>query len=381
MKNLVKAVWRKVQAERRSGAESARLVGLGLTILCAIGSAQASAAGGFAAESHFLSVADYTFNDGKSVPDLKLHYQTLGTPHRNAEGQIDNAVLLLHGTGGRGSDFLLPSFAEPLFAAGKPLDATKYFIIMPDSVGHGLSSKPSDGLRMGFPKYDYADMVALQHRIVTESLGVQHLKLILGTSMGCMHTYVWGVTYSDAASALMTMACSPFPVAGLNWTWRKGMIDAITSDPAWLAGDYVEQPAAGMQAISLMTAIATEGAPNLAATYPTQSDVEGMLQKRGAGVTKLADANDTIYQFSASAGYDAWSSIERITADVLWWDSADDFINPPTLPYPLMATEKMKNFKYVLLPASSETTGHMTFLQARFFANDVHNLLVRSADR
>ena len=273
---------------------------------------------------------------------------------------------------------MLDSFADPIFSNGGPLDAAKYFIIMPDSVGHGKSSKPSDGLRIAFPNYDYADMVALQQRIVHDELGVKKFRLILGTSMGCMHTYVWGTTYPQDMRALMTMACSPFPVAGLNWTWRKGMIDAIKADPAWQDGNYQAPPPAAMNAISLMTAIATNGAPNLATLYPTQADVEAMLQKRGAAVAKLADANDTIYQFSASEGYDAWAKIESITVPVLWWDSADDFINPPTLPYPAMALTKMSNFRYKLLPSSSETTGHMTFLQGKFFADDVREILNRS---
>lgn len=332
----------------------------------------------FSPSSHFLEVKDFKFNDGKSVPNLKLHYQTLGKPRLNAKGEIENAVLLLHGTGGQGSDFLLPSFADPLFAPGKPLDITKYFIILPDSVGHGKSSKPSDGMKASFPKYNYADMVALQHRIVVDTLKIKKLRLILGTSMGCMHTYVWGVTYPDAMRALMNMSCSPFPVAGLNWTWRKGMIDAITSDPEWQGGNYQSQPAAGMRSVALLSEIAVNGAPNLATKYPTQAAVESMLKERIAATMKFVDANDTIYQFSASTGYDAWSVIDRIKVPVLWWDSADDFINPPTLPYPKMVLKKMKNFRYKLLPASADTTGHMTFLQAKYFASDVANILKRS---
>lgn len=338
----------------------------------------AVAASTFTATSQFLEAPDFTFHDGKTVPGLKLHYQTLGTPHRNAKGEIDNAVLLLHGTGGEGSDFLLPSFADPLFSPGKPLDAKKYFLIMPDSVGHGKSSKPSDGLRTAFPHYNYADMVALQHRIVSDALGVKTLRLILGTSMGCMHTYVWGVTYPDEMRATMNMSCSPFPVAGMNWTWRKGAIDAITSDPAWQGGNYTAQPAQGMRTLGLIMAIAAGGAPNYAAQYPTRAAVEAMLAKRDEAVVKLADANDTIYQLSSSEGYDAWASIDRIKVPVLWWDSADDFINPPTLPYPHMALKRMKNFRYTLLPASAETTGHLTFLQGKFFAKDVAEILRRS---
>lgn len=332
----------------------------------------------FTPTSAFLDVPDFTFHDGRKVPGLKLHYQTLGTPHRNAGGEIDNAVLLLHGTGGEGGDFLLPSFADPLFAPGKPLDARKYFLIMPDSVGHGKSSRPSDGLRMAFPKYDYADMVALQHRLVAEALGVKKLRLILGTSMGCMHTYVWAVTYPHAMRATMNMSCSPFPVAGMNWTWRKGIIDAITSDPAWQGGNYTSQPAQGMRALVTLMSIAGGGAPNYAARFPTRQAVDDMLAARDAGAMKAADANDIIYQLSSSEGYDAWSAIDRIKVPVLWWDSADDFINPPTLPYPQTALKRMKNLRYKLLPASAETTGHLTFLQAKFFASDVAAILKRS---
>lgn len=370
----------QARREREGFIETAgRALGLVLLTLLLAGSSPAVAGQTFTPRSQFLEVPDFTFHDGKAVPGLKLHYQTLGTPHRNAKGDIDNAVLLLHGTGGEGGDFLLDSFAKPMFGRGEPLDADKYFIIMPDSVGHGRSSKPSDGMRMAFPDYDYDDMVALQHKIVADELGIRKLRLILGTSMGCMHTWVWGVTHPREMRALMAMACSPFPVAGLNWTWRKGMIDAIKADPAWQNGNYKSQPPAGMSAISLLTAIATNGAPNLAKNDPTQASVEEMLEKRGAAVAKLADANDTIYQFSASKGYDAWAKIENVRVPVLWWDSADDFINPPTLTYPALATRKMKNVRYKLLPASAETTGHLTFLQGRFFAADVKEILRRSS--
>lgn len=330
------------------------------------------------ADSHFMKAPDFTFHDGRTLPGLRLHYQTLGGPRRNSCGEIDNAVLLLHGTGGKSDDFLLPSFTEPLFGAGKPLDAQKYFIIMPDAVGHGRSSKPSDGLRMNFPGYNFDDMVALQHKIVAEELGIAKLRLVLGTSMGGMHSWLWGVTYPGEIQALMAMACSPFPVAGLNWIWRKGIIDAIKADPAWQNGNYQTQPPAGMRAVALLSAIATTGAPNLTKNCPTQSSVEGMLSQRTEATERQADANDVIYQFSASKGYDASARIENIKVPVLWWGSADDFINPPTLPYPDLITGKMSNIHYKLLPASADTTGHMTFLQARYFATDILDILNRS---
>lgn len=333
----------------------------------------------FTADSHFVDVPDFTFNDGKSVPGLKLHYLTLGTPHRDSRGEIDNAVLLLHGSGGEGSNFLIPSFADPLFSPGKPLDAAKYFLIMPDSVGHGKSSKPSDGLRTAFPHYNYPDMVTLQHRIVSDALGVHKLNLILGTSMGCMHTYVWGVTYPDEMRALMNMSCSPFPVAGLNWLARKGGIDAITSDPAYQSGNYTSPPAQSLHTAALIVAITTGGAPYYAAQFPTQAAVDAVMAESYEKMVKVADANDLIYQLGASEGYDAWSSIDRIKVPLLWWDSEDDGVNPPTLPYPQMALKRMKNFRYKLQPASAETRGHLTYLEAKFFETDVQALLERSA--
>lgn len=343
------------------------------------GATQVAAEQKFDAESHFLEASDFTFNDGKSVPGLKLHYLTLGKPHRNTKGEIDNAVLLLHGSGGEGADFLVPSFAGPLLSAGKPLDAGKYFLIMPDAVGHGKSSKPSDGLRTAFPHYNYPDMVALQHRIVSDALGVKKLRLILGTSMGCMHTYVWGVTYPDEMRALMNMSCSPFPVVGMNWASRKGTIDVITSDPAYQGGNYTTQPQQALRTLGLLVAMTTGGAPNYAARFPTQAAVDTMLTETYDAMLKRIDANDTVYQLSASEGYDAWSTIDRITVPLLWWDSGDDFVNPPTLPYPQMALKKMKNFRYKLQPASADTHGHLTYLEAKFFANDVKELLKRSA--
>ena len=354
-----------------------RLASLALIPALLGGAGQASAASdaAFHPKASVLELTNVTFHDGRTLPRLKLYTQTLGQPHRDANGEIDNAVLLLHATGGQGSDFLTPSFAQPLFAPGKPLDIHKFFVILPDAIGHGHSSKPSDGLRTRFPKYNYDDMVALQHRVVSDALGVHKLRLILGTSMGCMHTFLWGVTYPDQMRALITMACSPFPVVGMNWTWRQGVIQAIQSDPAYRNGNYTSQPAQGLQALSVLTAIAGGGAPNYAATYPSQSAVDAMLTARNQAVLKAADANDTVYQFSASKGYNVWPKIHRIKAPLLWWDSADDFINPPTLPYPQMALAAMKNFRYKLQPASTQTAGHYTFLKAEFFASDVAAML------
>ena len=188
---------------------------------------------------------NFRFRDGESLPELRMHVTTLGSPHRNAAGQIDNAVMVLHGTGGDGKQFLRPQFADELYGPGQPLDIHRYWIILPDNIGHGKSSKPSDGMHMGFPKYDYDDMVEAQHRMLAEGLGVTHLRLIFGTSMGCMHAFVWGETYPDFASALMPMACEPVEIAGLNRMWRQLAIDGIEKDPAWRNGNYASEPVAG----------------------------------------------------------------------------------------------------------------------------------------
>src|SRR5438309_2856233 len=190
----------------------------------------------------------FRFHDGEMLPQLRMHYTTLGQPHRNAAGAIDNAVMVLHGTGGDGKQFLRPQFADELYGPGQPLDIRKYWIILPDNIGHGKSSKPSDGMRMRFPKYDYDDMVEAQHRMVTEGLGITHLRLIMGTSMGCMHGFVWGETYPSFASALMPLACEPIEIAGLNRMWRQLAINGIEKDPAWRNGEYASEPVMGLRA-------------------------------------------------------------------------------------------------------------------------------------
>src|SRR5438128_3483724 len=245
---------------------------------------------------------DFRFGSGERLAELRMHYTTLGTPHRNAAGEIDNAVMVLHGTGGDGKQFLRPQFADELYGPGEPLDIRRYWIILPDNVGHGKSSKPSDGLRMKFPKYDYDDMVAAQHAML-QHLGVTQLRLIMGTSMGCMHAFVWGETYPTFAKALMPLACEPIEIAGLNRMWRQLAIDGIEADPAWQGGEYRLEPMTGLRAAQNLLFVAG-AAPLLYQTqYPTRAAASVYAEQRVAAALKTLDANDLIYQLDASRNY------------------------------------------------------------------------------
>jgi homoserine O-acetyltransferase len=319
----------------------------------------------------------FRFRSGETLPELRIHYTTLGQPHRNAAGQIDNAVMILHGTGGDGKQFLRPQFAGELYGPGQPLATRKYWIILPDNIGHGKSSKPSDGLRMKFPKYDYDDMVEAQYRMLRQ-LGVEHLRLIMGTSMGCMHAFVWGETRPDFARALMPLACEPIEIAGLNRMWRQLVIDAIKEDPAWGKGEYDLEPVDGLRTAQSILFIAGGAPLYLQEHYPTREAATAFVQESvGNGIGRL-DANDTIYQFDSSRNYNPWPGLERITAPVMWVNSADDFINPRNLPVPQQAVKRMKNARFRLIPESTETRGHGTHTWAKFWKVDLIELLARS---
>ncbi len=320
---------------------------------------------------------DFRFRSGESLPELRLHYSTLGQPHRNAAGAIDNAVMVLHGTGGTGQQFLRPQFADELYGPGQPLDIRKYWIILPDNIGHGKSSKPSDGLRMRFPKYDYDDMVAAQHAML-QQLGVTQLRLIMGTSMGCMHAFVWGESYPTFAKALMPLACEPMEIAGLNRMWRQMVIDGIEKDPAWQGGNYKVQPRQALRTAESILFIAGGAPLNLQAQYPTREQAKAYVEDRvESGMAEL-DANDMIYQFESSRNYNPWPKLEKITAPMTWINSADDFINPRNLDVPQRAVKRMKNARFRLIPESSDTHGHGTHTWAKFWKADLIALLARS---
>lgn len=320
---------------------------------------------------------DYVFSTGERLPEVKIHYTTLGTPKRDARGEISNAVMILHGTGGTGHQFFQPQFAVELFGPGQVLDTSKYFIILPDNVGHGKSSKPSDGLRMAFPKYDYSDMIATQHALVTKTLGIKKLKLILGTSMGCMHAFMWGSRYPDAVEKLAPFACLPVEIAGQNRMWRKLSIDAIKADPAWNAGNYTTPPMSGLRTAATLSLIAGANPLVLQAQYPTRQAAEAYTNEAFARVVTRNDANDIIYQLDSSRNYNPWPMLEAIKAPTLWINSADDFINPANYGITEMAMKRLPNTKFILIPASPETKGHGTHTWAKFWKDDLAALLAQ----
>jgi homoserine O-acetyltransferase len=320
---------------------------------------------------------DFHFQDGEVLPELRIHYTTLGQPHRNAAGVIDNAVMVLHGTGGDGKQFLRPQFADELYGAGQPLDIGKYWIILPDNIGHGQSSKPSDGLKMKFPKYDYDDMVEAQHSML-QQMGITQMRLIMGTSMGCMHSFVWGERYPGFAKALMPLACQPIEIAGLNRMWRQMLIDAIEADPAWEGGNYAAEPMQALRSAESILVIAGSAPLYQQATYPTREAATAYVRETVANGMKHLDANDMIYQFDSSRNYNPWPKLESITAPMTWINSADDFINPRNLPIPQEAVKRMKNAQFRLIPESADTHGHGTHTWAKFWKQDLSELLARS---
>jgi homoserine O-acetyltransferase len=323
-------------------------------------------------------VRNFRFRDGTVMPDLRLHYTTLGKPHRDAQGRIDNAVTVLHGTGGTGRQFLAPQFADPLYGPGAPLDIRRYWIILPDGIGHGKSSKPSDGLHMRFPHYTYDDMVEAQYRLFHDGLGIAQMRLIMGTSMGCMQGLIWGETHPDYMAALMPLACEPIQLAGLNRMWRQLLIDGIKADPAWAGGEYKTEPQQGLRTAESLLLIAGSAPLNFQKNFPDRDKAAAFAEKRVTDGLKDIDANDLLYQVDASRTYDPWGQLERITAPTMWINSADDFINPRNLPAPEQAVKRMKDARFRLIPETADTHGHGTHTWAVFWKNDLADLLART---
>jgi homoserine O-acetyltransferase/O-succinyltransferase len=309
------------------------------------------------AQDGTVVLKDFRFGTGETLPELRLHYITLGKPHRNAAGHVDNAVLLLHGTGGNAHSLLNPLFSDVLFPPGGTLDVQKYFLILPDDIGHGQSSKPSDGLRMHFPVYDYDDMVRSQ-RMMLDAMHIDHLRLILGTSMGCMQTFVWGETYPDFSDALAPFACLPVQIAGRNRMMRYMVIQGIKLDPAWMNGEYKSEPEQGLRLANTIIFIMVSSPLRFQKLAPTRESAEQFADRVWARPSD--DANDTIYYFNASRNYDPSPHLDRITAPVLWINSADDYVNPPELGIAEQMVKQIPHGRFILIPISDATRGHGT---------------------
>jgi homoserine O-acetyltransferase len=347
--------------------------------LAALMLSSAAAAQPAPVEGDFTAPA-FALTSGQSLPELRMHYRTLGEPRRGSDGQVQNAVLLLHGTGGTGAQFLSPQFAGELFGPGQPLDAARYYIIMPDNLGHGGSSKPSDGQRARFPEYGYADMVEAQRRLLVAGLSVDRVRLMLGTSMGCMHIFVWAETHPDFAEALMPMACQPTAIIGRNRLWRTMLKDAIRSDPAWAGGDYAEQPADGLRTAVNLLLLAGSAPMAMQQDLSTPAGVDSYLSAQMDRRLPALDANDLWYQVNASWDYDPSAGLERITAPMTWINSADDFINPPELGLAERFVPRIADVRFRLIPNSAGGKGHGTHTWAVFWKQDLIDLLARTGD-
>jgi len=321
-------------------------------------------------------VRNVTFTSGESLPEVRLHYRTIGTPQRDAAGVVRNAVLIMHGTGGSSTQFLQPHFADELFGLGQLLDATKYFVILPDGIGHGQSSKPSDGLHMKFPRYGYEDMVTLQYRLVSEGLKVNHLRLVMGTSMGGMQSWMWGYRYPGFMDGLMPLASAPTQIAGRNRIWRKMAMDAIREDPAWKQGEYTEQPRQGLSgAIRLLLLAGSVPLYWQTTIAPTRDAADQYLASEMEKRLKANDANDTLYQLDASRDYDPSTRLEQIVAPLLAINSADDQVNPPELGIVERLIGRVKHGRFVLIPISARTRGHSTHTWAAVWHDEFAQFL------
>jgi homoserine O-acetyltransferase len=321
---------------------------------------------------------DFHFRSGEVLPELRLHYRTFGQPRRDAQGVVTNAVVILHSTSGSSAQYLRPEFSGELFRAGGVLDAEQYFIVLPDSIGHGQSSKPSDGLRGRFPHYGYLDMVEAQYRLLTEGLGISHVRLVMGASMGGMHTWLWGERYPDFMDALMPLASLPIQISGRNRAWRRVTMDAIRNDPAWLSGDYAAQPPGLRTAVSMLYLMGSnptlrqQEAPTLA-----QSDavLEGWLDR----VMPSFDANDLLYQVAASYDYDPGPGLEKISKPLVAVNSADDLINPPELGILEREIVRVAHGRAIVVPLGPDTRGHGTHTIARVWQAHLADLLAASS--
>jgi len=321
------------------------------------------------------TIRDFKFKSGETLPELRLHYRTIGKPEKNAQGKTTNAVLIMHGTTGSGAQFVpRPEFADELFAKGQPLDATKFFIVLPDGIGHGKSSKPSDGMHAKFPRYGYLDMVEAHYRLLTEGLGVNHATLVMGTSMGGMHTWLWGELHPDFMDALMPLASLPTQISGRNRVWRRTIIDAIRNDPAWDGGEYKTQPPSLRTAAEMLWFMSSN--PVLQQKEaPTLAKTDEVLNKFVYAIVKADDANDVLYALEASHDYDPGPNLEKIRAPLLAINSADDLINPPELGILEREIKRVPKGRAVVIPFSDKTRGHGSHTVAALWKDELVTLL------
>jgi len=325
-----------------------------------------------------FTIRDFKFQSGETLPELHIHYRTLGKPEKDAQGKTTNAVLIMHGTTGSGAQFVSrPEFADELFGKGQPLDATKFFIILPDGIGHGKSSKPSDGMHAKFPHYGYLDMVEAQYRLLTEGLGVNHARLVMGTSMGGMHIWLWGELHPDFMDALMPLASLPTQISGRNRAWRRTIIDAIRNDPAWNGGEY---PAGAGQPPSLRTAAEMlwfmSSNPVLRQKdAPTLAKSDEVLDKFVNDYVKTSDANDVLYALEASHDYDPGPNLDKIRAPLLAINSADDLINPPELGILEREIKRVPRGRAIVIPFGDKTRGHGSHTIAALWKDQLVKLL------
>ena len=321
---------------------------------------------------------NFRFASSETLPELRLHYRTLGKLQRDAKGVASNAVLIMHGTGGTGAQFLRPEFSGELFRAGGELDTSRFFVILPDGIGHGKSSKPSDGLRAHFPRYGYEDMIAAQYRLITEGLGVQHLRLVTGTSMGGMHTWLWGQRYPDAMDALLPLASLPSQISGRNRAWRRIAIDAIRLDPQWRGGDYREQPL-GLRTAEQMLFLMGSNPMLRQQQMPDLAKSDTVFDAAVADSLRAADANDVLYQLEASHDYDPAPGLEKIRAPLLAINFADDLINPPELGILEREIKRVPHGRALVIPVTPLSRGHGTHTVAAVWKEHLAELLRSSA--
>ena len=349
-----------------------RILALSLSILAA---GFASAADYPAPTEGDYTIRDFKFTSGETLPELRLHYRTIGKPEKDAQGKTTNAVLIMHGTTGSGAQFVpRPEFADQLFAKGHPLDATKSFIILPDGIGHGKSSKPSDGLHAKFPRYGYLDMVEAQYRLLTEGLGVNRARLVMGTSMGGMHTWLWGELHPDFMDALMPLASLPIQISGRNRAWRRVIIDAIRNDSAWNGGEYKTQPPSLRTAAEMLWFMSSN--PVLRQKdAPTLAKTDEILDKFVNDYVKTADANDVLYAVEASHDYDPGPNLEKIRAPLLAINSTDDLINPPELGILESEIKRVPHGRAIVIPFSEKTRGHGSHTVAALWKDELVKLL------